>query len=249
MTDRQSTNTTDSDNVSRRTVVKATAAVGTGLLAGVGISNTITAQVTTTFRLGGKIPGWIGRAPASIDGATNPTLELEAGKEYEIVWENLDGAPHNVVIEDANGNNLVRTEIITGQGATQSVTFTASAEMAEYYCEVHPQSMRGSVSISGMPTETPTQTPTETPTETPTQTPTETPTETPTQTPTETPTETPTQTPTETPPPTETPDGPLMADEACPEDGPCPTDKDKKKGDKDKKKGDKDKKKEDNMPC
>lgn len=200
MTDRQPTNATGSDSVSRRTVVK-TAAMATGLLAGVGFSDTVTAQ-QTTFRLGGRIAGWQGRSPSSIQGQTNPTLSLMPGKTYKIVWENLDGTPHNVVIEDANGNNLVRTKIITEQGATQSVTFTASKQMAEYYCEVHPQSMRGSVNVSGAGAGgTPTPTPSPSPSPTPTDTPTE--------------TATPSKTPTATP--NKTADGPLMADDACPE--------------------------------
>jgi hypothetical protein len=241
MTDRQSTNATDSDTVSRRTVVKSTA-MATGLLAGIGLTETVAAQ-QTTFRLGGKIAGWMGRSPSSIKGKTNPTLEMQAGKTYKIWWKNLDGAPHNVVIEDANGNNLVRTKIITGKGSTQSVTFTASTKMAEYYCEVHPQSMRGNVSISGggaNETETPTTTATPTETETPTPTTTATSTKTPTPAETTTPTATPTKAPTETA--TATPNAtatttpnkttvgplerdektgapPLMADEACPEEG------------------------------
>lgn len=192
MTDRQPTNAIGSDSVSRRTVVK-TAAMATGLLAGVGISDTIAAQ-KTTFQLGGKVAGWQGRSPSAIKGQTNPTLALKPGKTYKIVWENVDGAPHNVVIEDANGNNLVRTKLIGRQGATQSVTFTASKKMAEYYCQVHPQSMRGNVRVNGAGSgETPTPDPTETPTET------------------ATPAETPTATP------NKTADGPLMADDACPE--------------------------------
>lgn len=210
MTDRHSTQSTDTDltatnsstngDVSRRTVFKTTA-VATGLLAGVGISNPIAAQ-EITFQLGGKVAGWQGRSPSSIEGQTNPTLELEAGIEYEIIWRNLDGAPHNIVIEDADGNNLVRTKLISEQGASQSVTFTASEKMAEYYCEAHPQSMRGTVNISGTTangTEAPTATQTQTATATPTATATETPDETATTT------------------PHKTADGPLMADEACPE--------------------------------
>lgn len=203
--------------LTRRTVVR-TAAMATGtLLAGAGLSTTVAAQAVT-FELGGEVGGWQGRSPSSIGGQTNPTLELEAGTEYEITWENVDGAPHNVVIEDAEGNDLVRTEIVSGQGATQSVTFTASEEMTTYLCEVHPQSMRGDVSVSGSGggggTDTPETTATGTATEAPTETATETETE--TATATDTPTGTATGTPSDD-------DGPLMADEACPEEGTQPT--------------------------
>lgn len=217
--------------MSRRSVLKATTAA-TATVIGVSAAPTVAAQ-QTTFELGGETSGWRGRSPSSIEGQTNPTLELEAGAEYAIVWENLDGAPHNVVIEDANGNTLVRSELITEQGATQTVTFTASEEMAEYYCEAHPQSMRGTTNVSGSASEgtaTPADTATETPTDTATPTNTETPTDTatPTETessPTATPTETTTAPSTETATATEnettneTSGGPLMADEACPKNG------------------------------
>ena len=101
------------------------------------------------FELGGNTPGWEGMAPATIEGETNPPLELEAGVEYTVVWENRDGLPHNFVIEDGAGENVVRSEIISDEGATQEVTFTATEEMAEYYCEVHPESMRGPVEVTG----------------------------------------------------------------------------------------------------
>lgn len=43
----------------------------------------------------------------------------------------------------------MRSEIISEEGAIQKMTFTAAEEMAEYYCEVHPESMQGSVEITG----------------------------------------------------------------------------------------------------
>ncbi|NHN49368.1 hypothetical protein G9464_17495 [Halostella sp. JP-L12] len=100
------------------------------------------------FRLAGEAGGWIGQAPGSIEGSTNPTLELEAGSEYTLVWENADGIQHNFAIEDANGEDLLSSEFVQQEGATQTVTFTASEEMAEYYCQVHPNSMRGTIELA-----------------------------------------------------------------------------------------------------
>lgn len=60
---------------------------------------------------------------------------------------NLDGREHELIIEDGDGNELAATESATQSGATRSVTFTASQEMAQYYCEYHPQSMRGDVTL------------------------------------------------------------------------------------------------------
>ncbi|WP_339102818.1 hypothetical protein [Haloterrigena salinisoli] len=101
------------------------------------------------FQLIGEASAWQGAAPDAIAGEANPTLQLEAGTECALVWENGDGLQHNFAIEDANGEDLLASELVREQGATQSVTFTASEEMSEYYCQVHPRSMRGGIEIEG----------------------------------------------------------------------------------------------------
>ncbi|MFH5801984.1 family 16 glycoside hydrolase [Haladaptatus sp. CMAA 1911] len=101
----------------------------------------------TTIKLGGTITGWTGQAPSSIEGDTNPTLLLQAGEDYTVTWENIDGAPHDFYVLDAQGEEMVGTELVRDEGKTASVTFTASEEMAEYYCSVHPTRMRGGMSI------------------------------------------------------------------------------------------------------
>lgn len=65
------------------------------------------------------------------------------GEDYTLTWTNEDGQPHNFVIEDEGGEHLVETESISE--GSQTVEFTATEGMAEYYCSVHPQSMRGAV--------------------------------------------------------------------------------------------------------
>ena len=109
------------------------------------------------YELGGRIEAWQGQAPGSIEGQENPTLSFQAGQEYTVVWENLDGQPHNFAIWDANDEPIVQSEIISEQGATQTVTFTATAEMVTYICEVHPTTMVGDVQIEGAGTGTPAQ--------------------------------------------------------------------------------------------
>lgn len=127
---------------SRRRFLETATAVGV-----LGNAAALAGAQTQTFRLGGVTEAWQGRAPSSIEGEANPTLQLQAGQDYAIVWENVDGQPHNVAILDANENELVGTQIISGQGQTQTLEFTATEEMAEYYCAVHPNSMRGAVEI------------------------------------------------------------------------------------------------------
>lgn len=127
---------------SRRRFLETATAVGV-----LGNAAALTGAQTQTFRLGGVTEAWQGRAPSSIEGEANPTLQLQAGKDYAIIWENVDGQPHNVAILDANEKEIVGTEIISGQGKTQTLEFTATEEMVEYYCAVHPTSMRGDVEI------------------------------------------------------------------------------------------------------
>lgn len=99
------------------------------------------------FRLVGEASAWQGTKPKAIAGTENPTLTLKEGTEYTLVWKNGDGLQHNFAIQDGNGNDLLDSDLMGQQGATQTVTFTASAEMAEYYCQVHPRSMRGSIKM------------------------------------------------------------------------------------------------------
>lgn len=132
----------------RRQFIKAATATG----AATGFIGTTVAQnqqVATSFLLGGDTSGWVGREPSSISGTTNPPLRLEAGQQYEVTWVNVDGAPHNFVVQNGQGDTLVRTEIISDEGARQTVTFTAEAAMTEYYCQAHPNSMRGPVELTG----------------------------------------------------------------------------------------------------
>ncbi len=138
----------------RRTVLGAAAgAAGVGAVASLGLGQ------QSNVELGGAVSGWVGRAPEAIADETNPTLTLVAGETYTVVWENLDGAPHNFVVVDGDGNELVSSEILDEQGATQTVEFEATEEMAEYFCSVHPSSMRGTIQL-GQATPTPEETPT-----------------------------------------------------------------------------------------
>ncbi|SDQ67094.1 PQQ-dependent sugar dehydrogenase [Natronobacterium texcoconense] len=128
---------------SRRRFLQTAALTG----AVAGFSVTVTGQLDTEIELGGRSDAWIGQSPEEIEDEENPTLTLEEGETYEVTWENLDGVGHNFVIIDDEGDHLVETEIITGEGETQSLEFEAEAEMAEYYCGPHPQTMRGDIEI------------------------------------------------------------------------------------------------------
>lgn len=106
-------------------------------------------QVATRYRFGGRVQGWQGREPQRIADAVNPTLQLEAGETYEVTWENLDGVPHDFTIQDSQGNVLAQTELVSEQGATRTLTFTATEKMAQYVCTVHPSTMVGDIQFGG----------------------------------------------------------------------------------------------------
>lgn len=98
--------------------------------------------------LGGEIEGWLGRAPPAVRGERNPTLEMQAGELYELVWINRDGREHELIIADDTGEDLVETREAERPGAAVRTTFRADERMTEYYCFYHPQQMRGDVEIT-----------------------------------------------------------------------------------------------------
>lgn len=101
---------------SRRRFLKATAA--TGALAGLNAAVLAQEQSDEVILLGGKVAGWQGyRLPgeATATGSQNPTLTLEPGTTYTLMWQNLDGVPHTFAIKDDGGNNLKVLEPLSVQ--------------------------------------------------------------------------------------------------------------------------------------
>lgn len=142
--------------VTRRGFVSAAAVGATAAGAASGGVSAATAAGTDlgraqaqSYRFGGEVQAWRGRAPSAIEGEQNPTLELEAGQRYEVVWENLDGQPHDFTIQNDGGTNLAATDLVQQQGETASLTFTATPEMTQYICTVHPTTMVGDVEVTG----------------------------------------------------------------------------------------------------
>ncbi|WP_435174548.1 twin-arginine translocation signal domain-containing protein [Halorussus sp. AFM4] len=195
---------------SRRRFLKAAAA--TGALAGLNATVLAQSPEQDVILLGGYTRAWQGyRLPgqATAEGSSNPTLNLQAGKTYTLMWQNGDGVGHNFAIQDSQGNNLqvlepltvqqdtfqqinesdenasvslqissgnitgaftgnqtagggnqtagqqstesliASTQILSEQGAVQAVRFTASPEMAQYICLVHPNTMVGDIKVQG----------------------------------------------------------------------------------------------------
>lgn len=112
-------------------------------------------EFAEVYELTGYVEFWFGTRPKSIDGKLNPTLELEAGKQYKIRWTNGDGIPHSFIIINENKEWIAGTELTMGVGTTKELTFTATEEMSEYFCTVHPKQMRGKLNVSGSTDEGP----------------------------------------------------------------------------------------------
>ena len=95
--------------------------------------------------LGGRSDYWYGIAPDEIEGEENPTLQLEEGEEYEIVWVNVDGEEHELILESEDGEELEASDSAETAGEAVSMTFEPEGDAAEYYCEYHPEDMVGDV--------------------------------------------------------------------------------------------------------
>lgn len=137
-------NTTDeTGSVSRRTMLKSTAAGGV-VAATAGNVSAQDGEFEETYELIGQTSGWEGVAPSGIEGETNPTLDVIPGERYQVVWENGDGVPHNFSIVGGHGQTVQSSDLMGSEGETQTVTFTAEENYQEYYCQPHPEAMRGS---------------------------------------------------------------------------------------------------------
>lgn len=99
--------------------------------------------------LEGFTENWLGVEPQPIEGEENPTLLLFDGQEYDLTWENMDGAPHNIVIwnDDDEVVEDYQTEIMEEEGESQTLTIEVSEEMAQYVCEVHAGTMIGDIDV------------------------------------------------------------------------------------------------------
>ncbi|WP_255171372.1 cupredoxin domain-containing protein [Natrononativus amylolyticus] len=103
----------------------------------------------TEIELDGQTGGWVGIAPAEIEGEQNPTLTLEDGESYELGWTQGDGQGHNIAIRDEDGDTVdgLSTSVTTDPGDDQWLEFDASEEMVEYVCEPHSGTMVGDIVV------------------------------------------------------------------------------------------------------
>ncbi len=151
----------DEPNLSRRSVLKGTAATGAvagmpgttagdfqALLDQANIQPALQqsdSNVARQFNLLGIVSGWIGVGPVEINAETNPALRVVEGRDYEVWWFNGDGNHHNFNILDEEENILQSTKTIHEQGEAARLSFTAEPQMATYRCLPHPVQMWGPI--------------------------------------------------------------------------------------------------------
>jgi plastocyanin len=80
--------------------------------------------------------------------AINPTLHLVANTDYNIKIKNPTDTKHELII-GSNGTELAKSSEIKPD---KSVKFTFNANSTgtlEYHCEYHPDTMKGTIEITG----------------------------------------------------------------------------------------------------
>ncbi len=70
-------------------------------------------------------------------------VTVKAGSPVSIVFDNQDGAPHNMAITDANGQGVFKGEIVSNSKVTYTVPALAAGTYT-FICEVHPN-MKGTI--------------------------------------------------------------------------------------------------------
>ena len=70
-------------------------------------------------------------------------VSVKADTAFDIVFDNQDGAPHNISISNASGANVFKGNIVSGQKVTYAVP-ALTAGTYGFICEVHPE-MKGTI--------------------------------------------------------------------------------------------------------
>jgi hypothetical protein len=114
---------------------------------------------SSPIELNAKLVGneyrWIGA-----NNSTNPTLNITSGVDNQITVKSIQGdtEEHELIIEsisagpDEEGEELVKGDEVEDGSSTivnfnPSDTETSDYQSLEYYCEYHPDTMRGKVQI------------------------------------------------------------------------------------------------------
>ncbi len=107
------------------------------------------ANIVLTAKLVNDIYRWVGS-----NNLTNPTLNLSSNVDTQITVKGLADDPeeHELIIEelasDGNSEEIIASNEIKGE-STDTIIFNQLAEYKnlEYYCEYHPDTMRGGIHL------------------------------------------------------------------------------------------------------
>ena len=70
-------------------------------------------------------------------------ISVPASRAFSIVFDNQEGAPHNVAIADASGNGIFKGDIVSSTRVTYQVPALPAGTYA-FRCDVHPD-MQGTI--------------------------------------------------------------------------------------------------------
>lgn len=80
-------------------------------------------------------------------GGINPTLGIAKGTEYVIKIMNPTDTKHELIIEDAKHSEQGKSKEIQPGKNTEFKFSTEKTGQLNYYCEYHPDTMRGVINI------------------------------------------------------------------------------------------------------
>jgi plastocyanin len=109
-------------------------------------SGVLVACTTATGAGGSPPPAPSGGAVITAQGIAfdRQQLEVPAGRPFQLLFENREGAPHNVTIYDEAGPPLFVGEIFGGPGSRTYDVPAIPAGAHRFRCDVHPE-MTGTV--------------------------------------------------------------------------------------------------------
>jgi uncharacterized cupredoxin-like copper-binding protein len=80
-------------------------------------------------------------------GGINPTLGIAKDSEYLIKIKNPTDTKHELIIEDAKHSEIAKSKEIQPGKNTEFKFNTEKTGQLNYYCEYHPETMRGIIKI------------------------------------------------------------------------------------------------------
>jgi len=80
-------------------------------------------------------------------GGINPTLDITMGNEYQIKINNPTDEEHELIIENTENSKVASSEEIKpGKNTEFKLKANETGEL-NYYCEYHPETMKGIIKI------------------------------------------------------------------------------------------------------